>query len=415
MKDEITPELITRLKPENKAYDCNDTLLTGFCVIVQPSGYKSFCIRYRNSLGRSKKFTIAKCGDITVKKARQIATIKIGEIAAGIDVQAEKLAKKRAEKHKDSSTLGGFIENHYQEWALANLKSANNALRTLKVDFQHLLNTPLAEIDAKAVEKWTAKSIDRGLMLSTINRRVKTLKSVVSKAFQWDIIDKNSLTGIKQLKVDELDRARYLTEPEEELLRQTLDARQQRQIKARNHGNQWRDERHKPLYPSLQSKTYTDYLKPMVLLALNTGMRQGELFNLCRKDVDLKTGLVSARWGGTKNSKTRHIPLNVEATTILQAWLEENPGEPSDLVFPSPKTGGRFNNIRKSWGKLIDDAQIEDFHFHDLRHSFASHLVMRGVNLYTVKELLGHSSIEVTQRYAHLSPDHKASAVALLD
>jgi site-specific recombinase XerD len=83
------------------------------------------------------------------------------------------------------------------------------------------------------------------------------------------------------------------------------------------------------------------------------------------------------------------------------------------LVFPG-KNGERFIHIKKSWGGVIDRAEINGFRFHDLRHHFASKLVMAGVDLNTVRELLGHADIEMTLRYAHLAPEHKAKAVAKL-
>ena len=83
------------------------------------------------------------------------------------------------------------------------------------------------------------------------------------------------------------------------------------------------------------------------------------------------------------------------------------------LVFPG-KNGKRFNNIRRSWAGVLDAAKISGFRLHDLRHTFASRLVMAGVDLNTVRELLGHSDYSMTLRYAHLAPEHKAAAVARL-
>ena len=109
-----------------------------------------------------------------------------------------------------------------------------------------------------------------------------------------------------------------------------------------------------------------------------------------------------------KPGQTRHVQLNSQALNVLQDWSKQSSGE---HVFPSPITGERFNNIKKSWEGLRNRAGLKDFRFHDLRHSFASKLVMAQVDLYTVKELMGHSTIQMTERYAHLAPEHKASAV----
>ena len=104
--------------------------------------------------------------------------------------------------------------------------------------------------------------------------------------------------------------------------------------------------------------------------------------------------------------------MNQEAVDTLRQWREQTGGE--GLVFTG-LTGSAYNNTKRSWATLLGDAKIDNFRWHDLRHHFASSLVMRGVDLYTVSQLLGHSSVELTRRYAHLAPDHLAAAVKVLD
>ena len=115
----------------------------------------------------------------------------------------------------------------------------------------------------------------------------------------------------------------------------------------------------------------------------------------------------------SKSSKARHIPLNNEAYKILNDWHKQSQIDVS-FVFPN-KINQPFDNVRSSWDKLLKDAGIKDFRWHDMRHHFASRLVMAGVDLNTVRELLGHSEISMTLRYAHLAPEHKADAVAKLN
>ena len=149
----------------------------------------------------------------------------------------------------------------------------------------------------------------------------------------------------------------------------------------------------------------------MVLLSINTGMRRGEVFNLKWENVNLERAIITIDGDFSKSGKTRHIPLNTEAFNVLKTWKKER-NHPT-LVFPS-KNGRKFNNIKRSWAGLLKEANIENFRWHDLRHHFASRLVMSGVDLNTVRELLGHSDMTMTLRYAHLAPEHKANAVEKL-
>jgi integrase len=149
----------------------------------------------------------------------------------------------------------------------------------------------------------------------------------------------------------------------------------------------------------------------MVLLTLNTGLRHGEAFDLTWEHVNFKTRFLTVEGATAKSSQTRHIPLNDEALSVLSAWRAQ--GVEGALVFPG-KGGGRLDNVRKAWAGVLADAGITGFRWHDTRHSFASKLVMKGVPLNTVRELLGHADLTTTLRYAHLAPDHKADAVALL-
>ena len=104
--------------------------------------------------------------------------------------------------------------------------------------------------------------------------------------------------------------------------------------------------------------------------------------------------------------------LNTEAIAVLRKWQSSHHTK-EDLVFRNAR-GLRFTHVKTSWSRLLNMADIENFRWHDMRHTFASKLVMKGVDLNTVREFLGHTDIKMTQRYAHLAPEHKARAVELL-
>ena len=122
-------------------------------------------------------------------------------------------------------------------------------------------------------------------------------------------------------------------------------------------------------------------------LVLNTGLRRSEALSLSWEQVNLgNSPHLTVLAAYAKSRKTRHIPLNAVAVKDLKRWGRQ--GSMKGLVFPSAG-GGELKSIKTAWGKLMRDAKIEDFRFHDLRHDFASQLVMKGVDLYRVKELLG--------------------------
>ncbi len=147
------------------------------------------------------------------------------------------------------------------------------------------------------------------------------------------------------------------------------------------------------------------HLKPIVLVSVNTGMRKGEILNLKWNQVDLRHNFILL--DKTKNGERREIPIN---STLKELFASMPRSLESECVFVD-KNGKPYGNIKRGFHTALKKAGIRDFHFHDLRHTFASHLVMTGVDLPSVKELLGHKSLTMTLRYAHLSPGHKRKAV----
>jgi integrase len=141
--------------------------------------------------------------------------------------------------------------------------------------------------------------------------------------------------------------------------------------------------------------------EPELTLALNTGMRLGEQYTLSWRDVDVRRGFI--RLLKTKSGRARTIPLNADARSAL---LELQRRRRSELVCAG--------HPRAWFKRCLSAAKISEFRWHDLRHTFASRLVMAGVDLATVQELMGHQTVAMTLRYAHLSDDHKAAAVAKL-
>lgn len=154
-------------------------------------------------------------------------------------------------------------------------------------------------------------------------------------------------------------------------------------------------------------------LYPLVLAALSTGCRAGELLALEWRDVDLERGMASVR--ESKNGESRAVPLKGPVLDELRRMKKAAVRGTADYVFrPRSGTGGRRYNYRRDWLPAVKAAEIEDFRFHDLRHSAASYLAQAGANLYLIGAVLGHRTPSMTARYSHLVGDNIAEAGDLL-
>jgi integrase len=402
MQKNITADLVKNLKPilkpKPRPYEVWDTELKGFVVRVQPSGVKTYLVEY----ARHKRIAIGQASAISASEARKEAGKKIADFIKGVDPLEERKAAR-------AFTLESFIAEKYKQWAEANMTSSRETLRKIASFYAEFGNKKLPEITAWSLEKYRSTRLRNGTSPSTANREMDTLRAAFNKAIEWGLMKTNPVSMVKHSRVDSLATVRYMDDDEDKRLRDALDAREAKRRQDRENFNQWRRERNYKEFPSYGH--FTDHLKPMVLVALNTGMRRGELFNLKWTDINFVGRILTVSGRTAKSGKTRHIPLNDETFAVLQKWYEQR--KDSELVFPS-YDGQRMDSISTSWARLMKDAKIQNFRFHDCRHDFASKLVMAGVDLNTVRELLGHSDIKMTLRYAHLAPQKLAAAVAKL-
>lgn len=413
MKAKITDRLIKQLKPlERKSYDVCDEVLKGFRLVVRPSGTMTFVFCYRNAEKRWLKYTIGQYGTITTSQARELAKTKSAEVRTGRDIQQEKKDIRKKAELLRQQTLLVFFEEKYEPFLLAERKTGKKIAKQIRSQFIKIWgDKTLTDISPWLISSWRKKKLKTVKPAST-NRSLMYLKAMLNKAVEWGVVEINPISNVKQLKEDRKASVRYLTNDEEVRLRSALKLRENKYREARERKIQWCQERSLKAPKKIEADQFVDHLMPMVLIAINTGLRRGEIFDLTIDDVDLDQRILTIRGQKAKSGTTRHIPLNNEACSVIKRWMLLNLD--SKLLFPNPKTGNKFDNIKNSWSNILADAGIVDFRFHDLRHTFASKLVMNGVDLYTVKELLGHSTIELTQRYAHLSQDHKMSAVESL-
>lgn len=380
-------------KPADKPYRIWDAKVPGLFLRVQPSGAKLWNVQWSRAASKS----LGKYPALTLDGARTRALAILND--ANLNGVPE-----AAKKRPKATTLRAFLDDEYAGWARTHLKRGDEATERIQRVYGSLLDLPLAEIDARAVEAIRTARLAAKASKSTCNRDLVVIKAALARAVAWGHLPSHPLAGTKPARLDTSGVVRYLGDEEEQRLRAALIARDGRIRADRESGNRWRAERDRPALPEIPADGFGDYLTPLVLVAINTGARRGELMSLTWTDVDLSGARLTIRGEQAKSGRTRHVPLNDEALDALTRWKAQRP---DGFIFPveSPK---------KAWGALLDAAGVTDFRFHDLRHHFASSLVMAGIDLNTVRELLGHADIKMTLRYAHLAPAHKASAVQAL-
>lgn len=230
----------------------------------------------------------------------------------------------------------------------------------------------LADITPFDVEKF---KVERRKSVSgpSVNRELALLKSMFNAARQWGFVRiENPVRGVRYYP--ERQKERILTEDE---ARRLIAA---------------------------GGKT----VKPVIVLALNTGMRKSEILDLRWDNVDFKRRFI--RVERSKNNRSRKIPMNSAVFEELQKLR----GNGSEHVFTKERSSERLRCVRSAFESACRRAEIQNLRFHDLRHTFATNLVMSGVDLVTVKEILGHSTIEMTVRYSHPSDLRKMAAVEQL-
>lgn len=405
VREQLTLPKVKNAKPEAKLYRLRDAAVPGLLLRVAPTGRKAWAITW----ARGQERVIGTYPVMTLEGAREAARRELGEAAEhGAPVAVVEARKPISDK---PITFGDFIREHFTPWALAHQKAGQATVDALEACFGDLYDRELRSIVAFDLERFKTKRIKDKIQPATVNRDLDRIRKVYSCAVEWGFLGEHPLRKVKRLKVDNA-RVRFLNAEEEKRLRKVLFERESKHRKDRLNGNEWNRKRGYEPRQMWPANGFTDHVMPMVLLALNTGLRRGELFGLTWECVNLQAKLLTVEAGNAKSGKARHLPLNEEALDVLKRWKKQHGS--NGLVFPSPK-GGQFDNINKAWVGVATSAKLNNFNFHDLRHDFASKLVMAGVDLNTVRELMGHADIKMTLRYAHLAPGKLADAVSKIN
>jgi integrase len=317
--------------------------------------------------------------------------IRLRETCATFEMAESALRKQKTlvdegryleKKHKSTETLGEFKIRYLQWCEDIRQKTAYDKGVYFRPMIAHFGESVLLSgITRAQIEQYQAKRLSspgqrrKEIKPATVNREIATLKHLFSKAVEWKEIDDSPARGIKMLKENNR-RLRYLT-PEE--------------------------------CRALIEKCEDQTLQQVVVLAINTGMRKGEILNLRWLNVNLRERFIELP--DQKSGERGTVPLNETAVETLRAIPRRID---SEFVFTGKIPGQPFCDLKKPFEAAVKAAKLDGVTFHTLRHTAASHLVMAGVDIATVREILRHKSIEMTLRYSHLSPDHKKSAVEAL-
>ena len=311
-------------------------------------------------------------------------TEKVGKVAKS--VAEEKLDIKRSEvirgewKPKVAKISFEKFKEEYLEYSKAN-KKPKSSIRD-ECSLKHLSKffggRMLSEIGSFLVEKYKLIRKEEDAEPATVNRELACLRHMFNMAIKWKKVQANPVREVRFMK-EPKGKERILTEEEEVRL---LNA--------------------------IRLTTKSQHLEPIIITALNTGMRKAEILNLKWSNVDFQKGYIQVE--GTKNGENRKIPMNKKLTEALESAKKVSKGE---YVFS--ENGKPYGDVKTGWWTALEKAKIEGFRFHDLRHTFGSRLGMKGYDIKTIAELMGHKDIKMTMRYSHPTPEHKRRAVESLD
>lgn len=342
-----------------------DDELPGFGVRVKPSGIKSYIIQYRNA-GRSRRMTLGRHGVLTAEEARKMAREHFGKVVRGGDP-----AKARRDE-REAPTVRDLAHDYLERHAVPNKRPSS-----VKDDRSMLDRLILPRLGSSKVREVSRRDVESlVLFLKATPHQANRVRALLSKMFSlavaWEWRSDNPVKGVE--KFPEHKRDRWLKDDELARLFDVLDT-----------------------HPNQRAAN-------VVRLLLLTGARRGEVLGATWDQFDLGRGVWTKPAHTTKQKRTEHLPLSAQAIALVTA-MKEAADEDETYVFPGERPGKPLQEIKKFWSDARANAGIPDVRLHDLRHTYASHLVSAGMSLAIVGRLLGHTQPQTTQRYAHLADD----------
>lgn len=357
-----------------------DSTLPGFGVRVKPSGVRSFIVQFRNRHGRSRRVTIGKYGTLTLEQARTEARKLLGEAARGRDPRQERI------DDRVDPTIAELARRYMEDHCVGRCKAS-----TMAAHRWLLTRFILPEFGGFRIRELRHSDVD-GLHQRlrptpyNANRVLGLLRAMYGRATVWGLIGKGEDPTQAVRKFRERRRERYLSREELARLGQAI---------------------------SLAASTHviSEHVAAAFRLLVLTGCRRDEIRQLRWSSVDFDRRMLILLDHKSDAHGAKGVPLNEAAVQILRE-LPRIPGSP--WVFPGQEPNRPIVNLRKPWTRVLALAGIDHCRLHDLRHSFASFAVARGISLPVVGALLGHKSPLTTSRYTHLSADPLHHATELV-
>jgi integrase len=400
MKIRITQTFATRVKlPDTGTRIHYDSEIAGFGLRVTEKGAKSFILNYVLH-GRERRYTIGSLGEYTAETARTKAIELRQQIRDGVDPfdVLEQRKQESLEARARVRTLKQLSDAYLEKWAEPNKRPGT------VYDDRSLLNgvilPALGDLPIGGIKRADIAGLHADLKDTPYraNRALALLHHIFNWAMADDsgewALDKNPVDGIR--KYHEEKRDRWLSEDELIRLADALDKY------PRQCGKGALSEKQRA-WLQTEARRAMDALR----LIMVTGCRKSEALTAKWTDFDLVRGVWTKPSHRTKEKKTEHVALNAQALSLLEHM--EHTGE---YLFPG-RTGENLQDIKTPWANVCKLAKLEGVRCHDLRHSFASHLVSSGVSLPVVGKLLGHTQASTTQRYAHLADNPQRDAANL--
>ncbi|MCL5796335.1 MAG: site-specific integrase [Gammaproteobacteria bacterium] len=365
----ITKDLVkSAICPASKAKESYfDTNCKGLVLEVTSSGKKSYYFRYVDARGKTRQPKICDTNDITLTQAQEIVSGYRNQIALGEDPFAKK------DELKKVITIADFAMNHYLPFVKIDKRSWGT-------DESLIRNHVIPNFGKLYLDEFTPQHLFRFMEKQTktyangsVNRIVIIMRYMFNLALRWNFagVKSNPTADVPMLE-EHNAKERFLSEEETQRLIFWVN------------------------------KSPNKMLKYIVPALLYTGSRKREILDLKWSDINFEKQLWRLAESENKTKKVRWVPLSEGMSQLLQSVPRI---DGCDWVFANPKTKLPFVSVYESWNTSRTKAGLADVRMHDLRHSFASFLVNAGCSIYEVKELLGHSQIKTTQRYAHLSQD----------